>query len=66
MYLLTGEDGEKLRDTAEKNIIKAMEAIVKKLSVDANFKSLHSFPQLDVAITADELMNMPERSDTQF
>ena len=44
--LFAGEDGEKLRDTAEKNIIKAMEAIVKKLSVDANFKSLHSFPQL--------------------
>lgn len=47
--LFAGEDGEKLRDIAEKNIIKAMEAIVKKLSVDANFKSLHSFPQLDVA-----------------
>lgn len=56
----------KLRDTAEKNIIKAMEAIVKKLSVDANFKSLHSFPQLDVAITADELMNMPEEAIHSF
>ena len=50
----------------EKNIIKAMEAIVKKLSVDANFKSLHSFPQLDVAITADELMNMPEEAIHSF
>ncbi|UVV77007.1 hypothetical protein NXW84_03185 [Bacteroides fragilis] len=28
--LFAGEDGEKLRDIAEKNIIKAMEAIVKK------------------------------------
>ena len=64
--LFAGEDGEKLRDTAEKNIIKAMEAIVKKLSVDANFKSLHSFPQLDVAITADELMNMPEEAIHSF
>ena len=43
-----------------------MEAIVKKLSVDANFKSLHSFPQLDVAITADELMNMPEEAIHSF
>ena len=43
-----------------------MEAIVKKLSVDANFKSLHSFPQLDVAITADELMNMAEEAIHSF
>lgn len=64
--LFSGEDGEKLRDTAEKNIVKAMEAIVGKLSVDANFKRLHSFPQLDVAITADELMNMPEEAIHSF
>ena len=44
----------------------AGEDIVKKLSVDANFKSLHSFPQLDVAITADELMNMPEEAIHSF
>lgn len=60
--LFNGEDGEKLRETAEKNIAKAMDTIVGKLSLDANFKSLHSFPQLDVAITADELMNMPEEA----
>lgn len=64
--LFAGDDGEKLRNTAEANIIKAVDAIVKKLSQDANFKSLHSFPQLDVAITADELMNMPEEAIHSF
>lgn len=64
--LFTGEDGEKLRETADKNIVKAMDAIVGKLSLDANFKSFHSFPQLDVAITADELMNMPEEAIHSF
>lgn len=64
--LFAGEDGEKLRETAEKNIAKAVDAIVGKLSLDANFKRLHSFPQLDVAITADELMNMPEEAIHSF
>lgn len=64
--LFTGADGEKLRETAEKGIVKAMEAIINKLSLDANFKRLHSFPQLDVAITADELMNMPEEAIHSF
>ena len=64
--LFAGEDGAKLRETAEKNIIKAMDTIVGKLSLDANFKSLHSFPMLDVAITADELMNMPEEAIHSF
>lgn len=64
--LFTGEDGEKLRDTAEKNIAKAIDTIVGKLSLNANFKRLHSFPQLDVAITADELMNMPEEAIHSF
>lgn len=64
--LFSGDDGNRLRDTAEKNIQKAIEAIVEKLSVDANFKRLHSFPQLDVAITADELMNMPEEAIHSF
>jgi len=64
--LFSGEDGEKLRETAGKNIVKAMDAIVGKLSLDANFKSLQSFPKLDVAITADELMNMPEEAVHSF
>lgn len=64
--LFGGEDGEKLREIAEKNIAKAMDTIVGKLSLDANFKSLHSFPKLDVAITADELMNMPEEAIYSF
>lgn len=64
--LFAGNDGQKLREEAEKNIINAMEAIVHKLSLNANFKRLHSFPQLDVAITADELMNMPEESIHNF
>lgn len=64
--LFAGADGERLRETAEKNIVTAMEAIITKLSLDANFKRLNSFPQLDVAITADELMNMPEEAIHSF
>lgn len=64
--LFVGNDGEKLRETAERNIVKAMEAIINKLSLDANFKRLQSFPQLDVAVTADELMNIPEEAIHSF
>ena len=64
--LFSGSEGGELREEAERNIVKAMETIVCKLSVDANFKRLHSFPQLDVAITADELMNMSEEAIHTF
>lgn len=55
-----------LPEKMEKNFVIPLKRIFKKLSVDANFKSLHSFPQLDVAITADELMNMPEEAIHSF
>lgn len=64
--LFADEDGEKLRDATEKNIAKAMDTVVTRQSIDANFKSLRSFPQLDVAITADELMNMPPEAVHSF
>ncbi len=64
--LFADTDGEKLRALVEKNIQKAVETVVDKQSVDANFKRLRSFPQLDVAITADELTSMPEEAIHSF
>ncbi|MCC8088692.1 MAG: hypothetical protein LIO79_05445 [Rikenellaceae bacterium] len=64
--LFSGQEGEAMRELAEKNVMTAVLAVVEKLSKGNSFKKLRSFPQLDVAITSDELMNMPEESIHTF
>ena len=64
--LFSGTEGDKLRETAEVNMQKAISGLIEKLSKDANFKKFKSFPQLDVAITAEELINMPEEAIHSF
>lgn len=64
--LFAGNDGARLREEADQNAQKVIGALVEKLSRDANFKKLKSFPQLDVAVTADELASMPEEAIHTF
>ena len=64
--LFAGEDGALLREEAEVNVQTVITGLVEKLAKDANFKKLKSFPQLDVAITADELASMPEEAIHSF
>lgn len=64
--LFANEDGALLRDEAENNVQTVIAGLVEKLSKEANFKKLKSFPQLDVAITADELASMPEEAIHSF
>lgn len=64
--LFSGEDGTLLRDEAESNVQTVITGLVEKLAKDSNFKKLKSFPQLDVAITADELASMPEEAIHSF
>ena len=60
--LFAGADGVELRKEADENVVSAITGIVEQLAKDINFKSLKSFPQLDVAITSDELVSMPEEA----
>lgn len=64
--LFTDKDGEQLRGEADSNARQAIEGLVIKLSKDANFKKQKTFPALDVAVTADELANMPEEAIHTF
>lgn len=64
--LFADKDGEQLREEADKNARQAIEGLVMKLSKDANFKKMKTFPALDVAVTADELSNMPEEAIHSF
>lgn len=64
--LFTGTDGAQLREDAEKNVENVITGLVEKLSKASNFKKLKTFPQLDVAITADELASMPEEAIHSF
>lgn len=64
--LFAGKDGEQLRVDADNNARQTIEGLVVKLSKDANFKKLKTFPALDVAVTAEELANMPEEAIHSF
>lgn len=64
--LFVGTDGAILQVQAEKNVQIALEGLVVKLSKDVSFKKTKSFPQLDVAVTANELANMPEEAIHSF
>lgn len=43
-----------------------MKGLVERLSEGKNFKRVKVFPQLDVAITADEMSKMPEDAIHSF
>ena len=64
--LFAGEDGMELREKADNNVENVLTGLVEKLARDFNFKSLKTLPQLDVAITADELASMPEEAIHSF
>lgn len=64
--LFAASDGKALRDTAEKEVHAALETLVTRLSEEISFKRIKSFPQLDVAVTADELSKMPEEAIHTF
>ena len=64
--LFAGKDGENLRNDADRNARKTIEGLVEKLSKDTNFKKQKTFPALEVAVTADELSQMPEDAIHSF
>lgn len=64
--LFDGRDGKELKSTAETEIREALKGLVEKFSEGKNFKRVKVFPQLDVAVTADELSKMPEDAIHSF
>lgn len=64
--LFAGKDGENLREDAGRNARKAIEGLVEKISKDTNFRKQKTFPALEVAVTADELAQMPEEAIHSF
>ena len=58
--LFDGRSGRELRQLVECNTKDAICGLVVKSSEGNNFKRVKAFPQLDVAVTADELSKMPE------
>lgn len=64
--LFADKDGEQLREDADKNALQTIEGLVMKLSKDTNFKKSETFPALDVAVTADELVKIPEEAIHSF
>jgi len=64
--LFDGRDGRELKQQAEENAGKAIGGLVRKSAEGNNFKRIKVFPQLDVAVTADELAKMPEEAIHSF
>ena len=64
--LFEGRNGKELRQLAENNARTAIDGLVRKSSEDSNFKRIKVFPQLNVAVTADELSKMPEDAIHSF
>lgn len=64
--LFDGRDGKELKSAAETGIREALKGLVEKFSEGKNFKRVKVFPQLDVAVTADELSKMPEDAIHSF
>ena len=58
--LFDGKDGKKLRDKIEQNLRSALRPMVIHAADGKNFRRMKTFPKLDVAVTADELMHVPE------
>ncbi len=64
--LFTGPDGPALRELVATNIYDAIRAEILLQAKDENFKQRKTFPQLDVAITSDELSKLPEEAIHSF
>lgn len=64
--LFEGRNGKDLKTAAEKNVREALNGLVQKCAEGNNFKRVKVFPQLDVAVTADELAKMPEDAIHSF
>ncbi|MCX4291275.1 MAG: hypothetical protein OSJ36_05750 [Odoribacter sp.] len=64
--LFDGIDGKALRETADTTAENALTVLVEKLSAGLSFKRVKSFPQLDVAVTAEELEKMSGKAIHSF
>lgn len=64
--LFDGSDGRQLREHITGGIRTALDGLVRQEAKDENFKRSKTFPQLDVAVTADELAQMPEEAIHSF
>jgi len=64
--LFDGVDGNSLRNELETAANSALTDLVKTMSEGQSFKRVKTFPQLDVAVTAEELAKMPEEAIHSF
>lgn len=64
--LFADTDGKALKNEVEQAATKALVDCVKKASDGKSFKRIKTFPQLDVAVTADELAAMPSDAVHSF
>lgn len=64
--LFDGTDGAALRDLLMSESERIIRNKIQEESKDENFKRRRSFPQLDVAITSDELAKLPEDAVHSF
>lgn len=60
--LFKDTDGKALKQEADDTARTAIDGLVRKITQDANFKRVKTFPELDVAVTADELEKYPEEA----
>lgn len=58
--IFAGKEGNELKENAINVVNNVLTALVRKMSEGMNFKRIKVFPRLDVAVTADELVKMPE------
>lgn len=64
--LFSGKSGEELKEEVIQNIKQVVSNQIESRIVNQNFKSLNTFPQLDVAITSEELASMPQEAIHSF
>lgn len=64
--LFDGMDGNSLRNELETAAHLALTDLVKTMSEGLSFKRVKTFPQLDVAVTAEQLEKMPEEAIHSF
>lgn len=64
--LFEGIDGQALREDADVMAASALKVLVERLSDGVSFKRIKSFPQLDVAVTAEEVEKMSEDAIHSF
>lgn len=60
--LFSGKSGEELRIEAEENLRYSLSGLMNKLLSDFNCVRKHSFPAVEVMVTADELQKLPEEA----